>query len=138
MYTAFAEGDLVTLKGICADGLRESLGARIHRRGKEKWTWELIEYTKRAKVMSHRGAPLGIEGMAIRQAVVRISSRQKLTRYRHDGRTVPGTGQEREVKEYLVIQKKMWAGKEDDWIIWGTTEETTLEKLEEQRKAELE
>jgi protein MBA1 len=138
MYTAFAEGDLMTLKKICADGLRESLGARISRRGKEKWTWELIRYTKRAKVMSHKGVSLGRDGMAIRQAVVRISSLQRLTRYRPDGEAIPGTGQEKKVKEYLVIQKRMLGGKEADWHVWGTTEETTFEKLEEQQRAELE
>jgi len=42
---------------------------------------------------------------------------------------VPGTGQEKEVKEYVVIQKRLWKGKEEGWLVWGTTEETTMDKL---------
>lgn len=137
MYVALAEGDAATLQRVCADGLRESLAARIHRRRGERWTWELVRYTRRARVMSHKGVPLGREGMAIRQAVVRISSRQRLTRHAPDGTVVPGTGEEREVQEYLVIQRRMLAGKEEDWHVWGTTEETTLARLEEQRQAGL-
>lgn len=79
-------------------------------------------------MVSDRAARLPIEGAGIRQAVVRIRSRQSLTRWR-EGQVVPGTGQEKEVKEYVVIQKRLWKGKEEGWLVWGTTEETTMDKL---------
>jgi len=134
MYTAFAEGDLQTLTKICADGLLDSFTARIHARGRETVRWELVKYSKRPRVMSNRAASLMIDGAGLRQAVVRICSTQRLTRYRPDGTVVPGSGKEKDVQEYIVIQKKLFQGKEEDWIVWGTTEETTLEKLEEQRR----
>lgn len=78
--------------------------------------------------MSDRAARLPIEGAGLRQAVVRIRSRQSLTRFR-EGRVLEGSGQERDVMEYVVIQKRMWKGREEGWLVWGTTEETTVEKL---------
>lgn len=36
----------------------------------------------------------------------------------------------KESVEYVVIQKKILKSKEGPWKIWGTTEETTLEKLD--------
>jgi len=138
MYSAFAEGDVRTLDQICCDGLRESFRGRVASRPKgERWEWELVKYTKRAKVLSHRAASLGIEGMGLRQAVVRIASRQKLTRYGVDGSVVPGSGQEKETVEYLVIQKKLERAAEQEWMVWGTTEETTLQMLEEEEMADM-
>jgi protein MBA1 len=138
MYSAFAEGDVRLLDSICCDGLRESFRSRIVSRLRgERWEWELVGYTKRAKVLSHRAASLGIEGMGIRQAVVRIASRQRLTRYRADGSVVPGSGKEKETVEYLVIQKKLEKSVEQEWMVWGTTEETTLEMLEEEDMADM-
>ena len=69
----------------------------------------------------------------MRQAVVRIRSRQSLTRYK-DGQVVAGSGQEKDVQEYVVIQKRLWKGKEEGWLVWGTMEETTMEKLLAQGK----
>lgn len=40
-------------------------------------------------------------------------------------------GKEREVTEYIVIQKRIYHGKEEGWKIWGTVEETGLEEWEE-------
>jgi mitochondrial protein MBA1 len=138
MYTAFAEGDVRLLGTICCDGLRESFRSRIASRPRgERWEWELVKYTKRARVLSHRAASLGIEGMGLRQAVVRIASRQKLTRYKANGTVVPGSGQEKETVEYLVIQKKLEKAAEQEWMVWGTTEETTLEMLEEEEMADM-
>jgi protein MBA1 len=138
MYTAFAEGNAQELKKMCAEGLMANFQARLLARPKgEKWVWEVIKYTKRPRVMSHRGASLGIEGVGIRQAVVRISSRQKLTRYKADGTMIPTTGKEKDVTEYVVIQRMLKDYVEGDWIAWGTTEETTYEMWEEQLREEL-
>jgi protein MBA1 len=138
MYTAFAAGDLATLKRITADGLFDSFSARVHARPRgERWVWELVRYTRRPRVMSNRAASLMVDDAGIRQAVVRICSRQRLTRYKADGSVVKGSGEEREVKEYVVIQRKLWKGKEGEWVVWGTTEETTQEMVEEAKKKAL-
>ena len=135
MYSAFAEGDRRTLRKICTDGLYDSFSARIGGRAKgERVVWELVKYNKRAKVVSNRAARLPIDGAAVRQAVVRISSTQKLTRYTPKGEVVKGTGKEKRVTEYVLIQKKIWNWRDEEWQVWGTTEETTLEKIVEQEK----
>lgn len=103
--------------------------------------WELVKYNKRAKIVSNRGGRLPIEGGAIRQAVVRICSRQKLTRWtRVKGvdQIVPGSGKEKDVIEYVVLQKKYEAWNSGDWQIWGTTQETKVEDLEDWEKKVLE
>lgn len=131
MYSAFASGDIKTLRRICADGLLESFEARIRARSKgEVWSWELVSMKGRPSVVSHRSATLGIEGMGLRQAVVRIRSTQRLTRYK-GGEVVKGSGGEKDVTEYIVIQRRMMHDKEEDWVVWGTTEETTIDMLEE-------
>ena len=71
---------------------------------------------------------------ALRQVVVRLQSRQSLTRIvsRGSGRpkeTVKGTGEEKLVSEYVVLQRRMWKGEEGPWIIWGTTEETDADTV---------
>lgn len=137
MYTAFANGNVETLKKITCEGLYDSFASRIYARPRnERWKWEVVKYMKKPRVMSNRAATLMADDAGIRQAVVRICSRQKLTRYKADGTLVAGTGEEREVTEYVVIQRMLWGGRESDWKVWGTTEETTVEALEEsQRKA---
>jgi protein MBA1 len=137
MYTAFAEGDRLALRKICTDGVFDSFMARIHMRGKEKVKWELVTYNKPPRIMSNRAATLPIEGAAVRQAVVRISSRQRLTRFKPNGTVVPGTGREKDVVEFVVLQRKFWQWKEDEWQVWGTTEETTMGKVEEEERKAL-
>jgi protein MBA1 len=133
MYTAFAEGDAATLRKICLDGIYETFRARIAARKEgEKMEWEMLGYNTRSGLVSHRAARLQVEGAAIRQAVVRITSKQKLTRWvrnEKELRLVNGTGREKVVVEYVVLQKRMDGWKEGDWMVWGTTEETELEDL---------
>lgn len=132
MYSAFADADVGTLQKICVDGMLDSFRARIHARPRgEKMTWELVKYNGGAKVMSNRGARMPIEGSGLRQAIVRIRSRQRLTRYKVDGSVVPGSGKEKDVEEFVVIQRKLAGGKEEPWRVWGTTEETTLTTVEQ-------
>lgn len=88
--------------------------------------------------MSNRAATLPFDDSGVRQAVVRICSRQRLSRYKADGSLVAGTGEERDVMEYVVIQRMLWEGKENDWMVWGTTEETTLEAIDEAKRKALE
>jgi len=136
MYSAFAEGDVTTLQKICTDGICETFRSRIGNRAKgEKVTWELVKYNQRAKLISHRGVRLPIDGMAFRQAVVRIASTQKLTRWiRGKGgvmEMVPGSGKTKDVVEYVVVQRRTVNNEEEAWMIWGTTGETGLDKVRE-------
>lgn len=145
MYTAFAEGDVHTLRKMCTDGIYDSFSTRIGNRAKgEKMKWELLSYNKSAKVVSNRAARLPIDGAALVQAIVRISSKQRLTRWRKekDGLVqIEGTGKERDVVEYVVVQKLYKDWKAGDWMVWGTTKETTLDDVDEfkrMQKAEIE
>ncbi|KAI1003895.1 hypothetical protein K3495_g4314 [Podosphaera aphanis] len=135
MYTAFAEGDTATLKQICLDGIYADFVTRIANRSpEEKVVWELLTYHQKAKLVSNRAAKTPLDGMVIRQAVVRISSRQKLSRYTRtrNGQLVliPGSGKEKDQVENVVIQNIYQDWKPRGWTIWGTTEETTLEDVE--------
>lgn len=135
MYSAFAEGDVPTLRKICTDGLFESFTARLAARKKgEQVVWELVQYNKRAKLVSNRGARYPIDGSGVMQAVVRIDSTQRLTRYGKDGEAITGSGKAKTAVEYLVLQKQYnkWEGA--DWRVWGTTEETDLDTLKEWEK----
>ena len=135
-------GDVSTLRTICADGLLTSLISRISARTpRERFVWKLHKYTKFARVVSNMAARLPLDVDAgQRQAVVRIQSKQSLTKYKttipraavdtaaaeqKEMEAVPGTGEVKDVREYVVIQKRVISGKEGPWIIWGTTEETT-------------
>ncbi|KAI9715908.1 MAG: hypothetical protein M1812_005728 [Candelaria pacifica] len=137
MYTAFAEGDISTLRKICAEGILESFRKRIAARAGEKWEWNLESYRRTPRVVSNRAVKLPLDKAGLRQAVVNIESRQSLTRTRPDGTRVPGTGTQKVVREYVVIQKQMFDGVENRWLVWGTTEETTLSKLAAQEKKDL-
>lgn len=77
---------------------------------------------------------LPVKGAAMRQAVVRIQSRQSLARILGvgpDGQEIiaKGTGQDKEIREYVVVQRRIWKGVEEPWVVWGTTEETNLSKI---------
>lgn len=125
MYSAFAEGDLGTLKAICADGLYESFERRLEGRKRgEKLAWELVSYTSPAKVVSNRCGRFPVDGMSIRQAVVRIRSQQSLAKV--GGR---GTGV-KTFDEYLVIQQMYTKYQPQEWMLWGTVPENTLEDVE--------
>lgn len=91
--------------------------------------WTLHRFTRGPKFVSQRIAILPYKGAALRQVVVRLRSRQSLTRTLSNGpgRTetlVKGTGQEKDVSEYLVLQRRMMKDREEPWMIWGTTEES--------------
>ncbi|KAI9824376.1 MAG: hypothetical protein M1819_000882 [Sarea resinae] len=134
MYTAFAEGNTALLRRICADGLFESFSARIAARKRTGLRWTLHKYNRGVRCVSDRYTQLPIEGAGIRQAVVRIPSRQSLTKLAADGTTVPGSGRERNLVEYVVIQKRIIKGKDEPWMVWGTTEETTLKTVHEEER----
>ncbi|MCJ1235962.1 hypothetical protein MMC14_003938 [Varicellaria rhodocarpa] len=126
MYNAFADGDLHTLQRLCTDGLLEKFRSRIAKRPMgERLQWTLHKQVRTPRVVSHRAVVLPmVEGAALRQAVVRLESRQSLARMRQDGSVVEGTGEEKVIREYLVVQRRMWHRLEEPWMVWGTVEET--------------
>lgn len=92
-------------------------------------------------MVAHRASPLPMPGLGecgLRQAVVRLRSRQAVDVY-GGGRGVWGNkvkGTEREVTEYLVLQRRLVAGVEEDWKVWGFAGETTVEGLREMERRE--
>ena len=79
--------------------------------------------------MSHRAAMLpGTNGAGIRQAVVKIKSRQSLERLNEHGRAIAGSGESQDKVEYIVIQRKYWEGGEQQWLVWGTVGESDWKK----------
>ena len=94
--------------------------------------WTLLEHTARARVVSDRAAKLPLDLAGLRQAVVRIQSRQRLDRFGQDGKRLGGDT--KEVCEYLVLQRRLMNGKESPWLVWGTTNETTVDKLKDDER----
>lgn len=109
------------------------------------------------KVAMLPNAKGGLSSDGILQAVVRIHSLQSLRHIKRvstkekggrgettkevlvdaQGRELPAEqdSQEaalkdaKELVEYMVVQKSVRKGKEEEWMLWGTAEETTLQKL---------
>ncbi len=48
---------------------------------------------------------------------------------------VSTSGKEKDVVEYVVIQRRLWKGSEERWLVWGTVEESTVEKLRAEEKS---
>ena len=138
MYTAFAEGDIPKLKEMCTDGVFDSMRARIGGRQRtERVRWELSRYSGRSRVVSDRMAQIPGStggGNALRQAVVRIRSTQKLSRTVR-GSLVEGSGKEKDVLEYVVLQCRFEKWAPQEWRVWGTTTETSLKDVEKWRRA---
>ncbi|ESZ90544.1 hypothetical protein SBOR_9067 [Sclerotinia borealis F-4128] len=132
MYQNFAAGNAKSLQKICLDGLYESFSQRIASRPKgQRVSWNLDKLNRRPKIMSTRAVMLpGGDGNVIRQAVVRISSRQSMILRDRNGKKLPASNT-KDVVEYVVVQKiyRNWQDKE--WQIWGTTRATTSEDVEQ-------
>lgn len=109
--------------------------ARIaQRRPGERYEWTLHGYVGRPRVVSHRATTLPIDDVrerksALRQAVVRIVSRQSLRKVAGRGEA-QGEAEVKQITEYVVIQRRMWKGTEEPWILWGTVQETALEDFQ--------
>lgn len=96
--------------------------------------WKLVKMNGRPKIMSTKAVMIpGGEGNVIRQAVVRISSRQTMTMTDSKGRGLPGSPESREkdIVEYFVIQKIYRNWQDAEWQVWGTTNTTKLKDVQE-------
>lgn len=61
---------------------------------------------------------------------MRIRSIQSLRRTDAKASAEEAKGEEREVEEFVVVQKRVWRGTEERWRVWGTTTPTSLESWE--------
>lgn len=128
-------GDVDTLATICTEGLLASFKSRIAARPRnERMRWTLHRFIQGPKFVSQRIAMLPYKGAALRQVVVRLQSSQSLARSVSNGKPrsetlVKGTGEEMQVSEYLVLQRRMVRDEEGPWLIWGTTNETDPETI---------
>lgn len=142
MYSAFAEGDVHALQKTCTSGLFNTFLKRVNARSKDtKLEWTVERYIGQPKVVSHRVAVLPDPPMsAIRQAVVRLRSMQKLEKFKvRREKKGPKKGEEtlvpegnavpQEFDEYVVVQKLMFRGKESPWMVWGSIQESEPDDL---------
>ncbi|KAG0138491.1 hypothetical protein HOY82DRAFT_142987 [Tuber indicum] len=129
MYAAFAVGDIDSLRAICGDGLLSSFRKRLSvRPSNVRMEWRLHRMLSQPRVVSSKAHHYVGLGLNRRQAVVRLHSLQSLAKVtlgkRGEVLSREG-GEEKEVVEYLVIEKKYDKDIESPWSVWGTTEETT-------------
>ena len=74
----------------------------------------------------------GGEGLGIRQAVVRIRSKQSITKPVANGKKQQEASEEKQqdCTEYVVIQQLSFHGELQDWKVWGLADETTMQEVE--------
>ncbi|TGZ83043.1 hypothetical protein EX30DRAFT_339284 [Ascodesmis nigricans] len=127
MYEAYARGDGRALTKVCGAGLMNNFTSKLIRRPKGvKMEWRLHKYLSPIKMVSNRAHFYLDMGFNRRQAVFRIHSTQSLTKYDAKGNVVPGTGEPKELVEYVVLEQMALKGRpRSHWYVWGTTEETT-------------
>ncbi|KAF4582997.1 tim44-like domain-containing protein [Ophiocordyceps camponoti-floridani] len=129
---AYAAGDSETLRRICLGNHAGTLIAALDRRPSRegvRFTFEPRRSIWYPRLVSHLIYRLDAE-QASEQAIVAISSRQRVERYVvGTGMGVPGSLRLQEKVEYVVLSRlvdmKSWVGK--PWRIWGTVAPTSLE-----------
>ncbi|RHZ70526.1 hypothetical protein CDV55_104968 [Aspergillus turcosus] len=147
MYSAFADGDVNTLRKICCTGLANSLSSRIASRPKdEKVTWTLDKYNRTpgtlftgVRVLADRATQIPeLPDSGVRQVVVRITSRQSTSKVTVPTKrgaedavaAEPAPAKQQDCTEYIVLQKLRWTGEEQEWRIWGHATPTTVDDLD--------
>ena len=119
----------MTLKSVCHDGLLASFCARIKARpSKEGLQWTLHRYIGFPRIVSTNIVPLEIDKSALYQVVVKIRSLQSLVRLPVNG-SASDVREKIKMREYVVLQRVMLAGKEESWKVWGTIEESKVEDV---------
>lgn len=138
------------MRKICCTGLANNLSARIsHRPKDEQVTWSLEKYNRTPatffsgiRVVADRASQIpDVPNSGVRQVVLRITSRQSTGKVKlpSNNRDAQSTELEAEnatpakqqnCTEYIVIQKLMWFGEEQEWRIWGHATPTTVEDLQ--------
>ena len=132
------ESDVRKIRRLCTEGLRDQLIPLIINRQQNQYArWEIKGAWPhiKSRVVSNQVANLPRDNCSIRQAVVKISSQQRILRYDELGdgtrQLVLGSDKWEPMMEYLVLQKRIIDGTEEAWRIWGMVEESSyLETLE--------
>lgn len=156
LYRAIAEAKTEVIDQITCSGLRRQLTVRLDQRRSagapnEKfdiqytgavlpdrrgmWIPNLILWPGNSVVVvSDRQAPLPFGGQDanLRQVIARVRSKQTLRKEAQYGK--PAETKTEQKTEYVVIQKMMIDGEEDEWKIWGTTEPTSEREILEMEK----
>lgn len=130
MYKALARGDAEELRDICLGGVFQKHCSLIASRKPTEtyeWTCKLL---KTPRVVSDKGVRLSDDGTMLRQAVVKMRTRQRLTK-KVDGKLAKGTGKDVDITEYVVLQSiyELWEPR--PWKVWGTTSVTSLESYDD-------
>jgi protein MBA1 len=142
----WVSGEKDTIGKIACAGLANNLISRIRRRpSNQKMTWTLDKYIRGPssyftgiRVVSDRATEIPeIQDCGIRQVVVRITSRQTTVteQVSETRKGKQAVDEEPKVKtqdctEYLVLQKMLWMGEEQDWRVWGYATPTTVADLD--------
>ncbi|KAI1182586.1 hypothetical protein F5B17DRAFT_419808 [Nemania serpens] len=150
MSEAVAAGDKDALRRICTPELFETFAGAIDARPAGiRSEWELVRYDNKLRYPrladfrvtyqpKHQGASAGggasNKGLRlVKQAVVSISSVQRLARYddTRGGELVPGSERERHLTEHVVLQANVKDGtfEAEPWKVWGTLPEMTYETM---------
>jgi protein MBA1 len=141
MYTALGTGNLGPIQSQLCESIASTMEERINARGPNTTiTWTLHEWLAAPKIVSHKFLPMDLtenkdkeKQTTIQQVVVRMESLQSLVRSKRakvNGKVVEqpiDQGEPKPVKEFLVVQRLMKAGKQGDWMIWGTTTESHVD-----------
>jgi protein MBA1 len=82
------------------------------------------------RVLSDRATQLPeVAKSGIRQIVLRVSSRQSMTKASNSKDVAAQPAKQQDVTEYVVIQQLIWNGKDAGWRVWGNTKPTTMEQV---------
>lgn len=153
MYTAFAQGNLDSVKDKVCTGLFGSLRGRVLQRAPNTYLrWSVKRQLSAPKLCSFKAAVLpGPKGEssgernAQIQAVVKLHTLQSLQHVKRTSKRENKSGnagklitteenvgaeEEKESIEYVVIQRTLRKGKVNPWQVWGFTDETTLAQIE--------
>ncbi|KAK3674390.1 hypothetical protein LTR78_005859 [Recurvomyces mirabilis] len=107
-----------------ASGLVQAV-VRIH-------SLQSLQHVKKISERGERGK------MTVREVVVDAQGRETpLDEFVKKQAEVGVPEGAKETIEYLVVQKNLRKGKEGPWIVWGTVEETTLDKVKKQGRKSL-
>ncbi|KAI0521142.1 hypothetical protein F5B22DRAFT_39924 [Xylaria bambusicola] len=143
MSEAVASGDKETLRRVCSGGFFGTLAGVIDNRPHGvRAEWELLRYVDKARYprladfrCSYQPSPSGKakDMRLVKQAVVSISSVQRIARYydRYGGAKIPGSEREQHLVEHIVLQAEIKdkTFESEPWKIWGTLSEMSFEKM---------
>ena len=129
-----------TLQKNCTDGILSSFRTRIHSRPRNEVNrWMLHKYIGSPRIVSTRMGMLPLSKSAVIQVVVQLRSIQSLMKILKGSNgkddnvlNIPKDGQ-RKLVEYMVLQRMILGGDEKPWMVWGTTQESKVQDVLEEK-----